>query len=55
MYVCVCNPTTDKQIIECTKDGCTLNELKHNLNICNQCRLCAKEIKKIYQEIKGKK
>lgn len=52
MYVCLCNPTTDKQIIECSQDGCTLPELKRNLNICQDCRCCAQEIKEIYNKSK---
>lgn len=52
MFVCICNPTTDKQIVECASDGCTLSQLKQNLKICNQCKLCAKEIKDIYNKVK---
>ena len=50
MYVCICNPTTEEQIIECCKDGCTLDELVVNLNICQNCKRCSSEINQIYNE-----
>lgn len=50
MYVCICNPTTELQIIECCKDGCTLKELTQNLNICTNCRVCSKELSKLFKQ-----
>ena len=50
MYVCICNPTTEEQIINCCKDDCTLEELVTILNICQNCKSCSKEINKIYDE-----
>lgn len=50
MYVCMCNPTTDKEI----KAACSLvkteQELKNKLNICKDCKSCAKEIRIIYKQ-----
>lgn len=48
MYVCICNPTTEEQIKICCEDGCTLNELITNLNICQNCKTCFNEIVNIY-------
>lgn len=50
MYVCICNPTTELQIIECCQDGCTLKELTQNLNICMNCRCCSKELLKLFKQ-----
>ncbi len=50
MYICICNPTTEEQIIECCKDDCTLDELVTNLDICQNCKSCSKEIIKIYND-----
>ena len=50
MYVCICNPTTELQIIECCQDGCTLKELTQNLNICTNCRCCSKELSKLFKQ-----
>ena len=50
MYVCICNPTTELQIIECRQDGCTLKELTQNLNICTNCRCCSKELSKLFKQ-----
>lgn len=54
MYVCICNPTTDIQIIECCKDGCTLKELTENLKICSNCKSCAKEISYLFKQYSPK-
>ena len=50
MYVCICNPTTDSQIIECCQDNSTLKELTQNLNICTNCMNCSKEISRIFKQ-----
>ena len=50
MYVCICNPTTELQIIGCCQDGCTLKELTQNLNICTNCRCCSKELSKLFKQ-----
>ena len=50
MYVCICSPTTELQIIECCQDGCTLKELTQNLNICTNCRCCSKELSKLFKQ-----
>ena len=49
MFVCICNPTTDKEIIECCSDGCSLEELKDKLQICQDCKSCSEEIKDIHK------
>lgn len=50
MYVCLCNPTTDKEIKKACTTVQTINELKNKLNICKGCKSCAKEISIIYKE-----
>lgn len=51
-YVCICNPTTDKEIIKACQKVSSENELKVKLNICQNCKSCFEEINKIYNQNK---
>ena len=50
MLVCICNPTSDSEIIKLCKSGLIKSEsdLKDKLQICQNCKSCSKEIHKIY-------
>lgn len=50
MFVCICNTVTDKQIEECSKDGCTFKELTDKLCIGKNCGNCLKEASIIFKE-----
>ena len=54
MYICICNGITDKQIIDCTNDGCTFKELINNLKCCQQCGICSSYVKELYESQKEK-
>lgn len=48
MYVCICAPTTDKQIKEAIASGTdTLDTLKMELGVCCNCCSCQKSIEEI--------
>lgn len=50
MYVCLCNPTSDRTIREQCKTGCSLKQLIHTLDIGRQCVTCVREIAAIHKE-----
>lgn len=48
MYICICTPTTDKQIKEAIASGAnTLDALKMELGVCCNCRSCQQSIEEI--------
>lgn len=55
MYICICNGTTDKQIIDCSENVCTFKELIDNLKCCQQCGICSSSVKEIYETYKKEK
>lgn len=55
MYICICSETTEQQIINCSKDGCTFKELINNLKCCQQCGICSSSVKEIYETYKKEK
>lgn len=48
MYVCLCAGVTDTEIIDCAKDGCSLEELKAKLNASQCCGCCSDEVDRLY-------
>lgn len=48
MIVCLCNPTSDKEIINACKTVSSEIELKKILNICQCCKNCTEEIHQLY-------
>lgn len=50
MYVCLCSGTTDTEIIECSKDGCSFEEMKTKLCVSQCCGCCEEEAKQLYKE-----
>ena len=56
MLVCICNPTSDSEIIKLCKSGLIKSEsdLKDKLKICQNCKSCLEEIHKIYMQYKIK-
>lgn len=51
-YICICNPTTDAQIIQASKIVASEQELKDRLNICQCCKSCSEEICRLYNTYK---
>lgn len=47
-YICICNPTTDTQIVQTIKFVNSEQELKDKLNICQCCKSCSEEICHLY-------
>ena len=47
-YVCICNPTTDKQVIDKIKTSTSIEQVKQELQICNNCTACSVEIRKLF-------
>lgn len=42
MYVCICNPVTDRDVRVCVSRGaCTLSELQAQIGVALQCGQCA--------------
>ena len=51
MYVCLCNPVTDRQIRNCVQQGArTLSDLQGQLGVAAQCGMCASTALAIVQE-----
>lgn len=48
MYICMCTPTTDKEIKIACRSVKSEEELKNKLNICKNCKSCEKEINILY-------
>lgn len=48
MFVCLCNPTSDEDIIKACKTVNSECELKTLLGICQCCKSCTEEIHYIY-------
>ncbi|MBL8471031.1 MAG: (2Fe-2S)-binding protein [Rhodocyclaceae bacterium] len=43
MYVCLCQPVTDRDIRSAVAQGCrSMRDLRTELGCCNQCRRCVK-------------
>ena len=55
MIVCICNPTSDTEIINACKRVNSEAELKDVLNICQCCKSCTEEIHSLYKHNKNKK
>jgi bacterioferritin-associated ferredoxin len=54
MYICLCNPVTDRQIRGCIQQGArTLSDLQMELGIAAQCGMCAATALAIVQEETG--
>lgn len=51
-YVCICTPTTDKEIIQEIKKCKTLEQVIYNLNICQNCKTCSKELVNLFSQFK---
>lgn len=49
MYVCMCTPTTDKEIKAACSSVKSEEELKNKLNICKGCKSCEEEISDLYK------
>ncbi len=47
-YVCICNPTTDKEVINKILNSNSIEQVKQELQICNNCEACSVEISKLY-------
>ena len=47
-YVCICNPTTDKQVIDKIKTSISIEQVQQELQICNNCTACSVEIRKLF-------
>lgn len=50
MYVCICSSVTDNEIIDCSKDGCSFEEMKTKLCVSKNCGSCEIEALRIYKE-----
>ena len=50
MYVCICSSVTDNEIIDCSKDGCSFEEMKTKLCVSKNCGSCEMEALRIYKE-----
>lgn len=50
MYVCLCAGVTDDEIIECSKDGCSFDEMTTKLCVSQNCGCCYQEVERIYNE-----
>lgn len=48
MYVCICSSITDADIISCSSDGCTFDEMKTKLCVAQNCGSCEQEAKALY-------
>lgn len=51
-YVCICNPTTDIEVINKIKKSSSIEQVKCDLQICKDCTACSVEIKKLYNIFK---
>ena len=51
-YVCICNPTTDTEVINKIKTSTSIEQVKQELQICNNCKACSIEIQKLYSFFK---
>lgn len=52
MLVCICNPTSDTEIINTCKRVNSESELKNVLKICQCCKSCSEEIHDLYNRNK---
>jgi bacterioferritin-associated ferredoxin len=51
MYVCLCNPVTDRDIRGCVRQGArTLSDLQAELGVAAQCGSCAAAALEIIEE-----
>lgn len=50
MFVCICSGVTDKDIVDCAKDGCSFKEMLNKLDVCKDCKICVKEIVNLYKK-----
>lgn len=51
MYICLCQPVTDRQIRQAVDEGCSsLRQLRKELGCCGDCGRCAKAAKAVLQE-----
>lgn len=48
MYICICSSITDADIISCSNDGCTFDEMKTKLCVAQNCGSCEQEAKALY-------
>lgn len=54
MFVCLCNPVTDRQIRICATDGCgSFREMAVKLGVAQQCGRCACMAKQVFDEARG--
>lgn len=46
MYVCICVPTTDRQVEKSIAEGCrTLREIRQKTGACSDCGRCASALR----------
>jgi len=51
MYVCLCNPTSDREVRSCVRRGaCTLSDLQMQLGVAAQCGTCVSAVLDILEE-----
>ena len=52
MYVCLCEPVTDRQIREavCSGAACSVRQLQTHLGIAKQCKKCARSAHQLIDE-----
>lgn len=48
MIVCICNPTSNIEILNTISKYSSLKDLMQSLDICTTCGMCAKEVKSIW-------
>jgi bacterioferritin-associated ferredoxin len=51
MYVCLCNPVTDRQIRACATDGCgSFRDMACKLGVAQTCGRCASLAKELFEQ-----
>lgn len=51
MFVCVCNPVSDKQIVQAVRDGaCCMRDLRERLGVGARCGKCVPMAKALLHE-----
>lgn len=54
MYVCVCKPTTDRQIRNAVYEGaCSMRDVCLNLGIASSCGKCGQCAREIFEEARA--
>ena len=50
MLVCICNPTSDTKVSEESLKCNSVDQVIFNLKICQNCKRCSSEIRKIFKQ-----